>query len=591
MKLIVHWISKFFAGGCLIFLITLSTFAANTSIKVSISIQEITLDDGAEIQVEVEGGASQDKVQAPTVPELNIQHIGTSSASSITIINGAISNQQKIILKFLVKASKPGSYTIPPFTFTADGKTIESNTVTLNVAKGTGRKRIAEKTQALVNITVPDEKVIYVGQKVLAEVKLIVSGQQMTRAEPILKANDFLLSPFSTEPVIAPEIINGESVTSYRWYVPITPLKSGSFPLSATIQGGIAVLSSTGNSFMDQFIGQQSFEQGVQIESSESTVEALPLPTEKQPPGFKGAIGTFDALVAATKESDFKVGEPFTLTVELSGKGNMERIDKLEFPPNPGFKVFLGKVRFEQASDAFLKGKKIFEITLIPQSTSVAQIPALALDYFNPATGSYQSVKSNPISLKVAKGSSGQTSVAAPIPEIEATTSVTLPQAANFSELGSMVTLSDPWSESGFAFLHALPLLLLAIAGIIKWRANSRPQALDRNALREQAKQLKTDKAAAIQAADAGQRREFFIMSRNTIRNKIGTMLKLPGSVVTSYEVAQSNLFDEELKTRVVKYLEACDEEAFGVTSQQNIPLSVWKDSFVSLMSQLDATL
>ena len=62
----------------------------------------------------------------------------TSSSSSIQIINGQMSQSSSYTYTFTVMAEKEGTVTIPPASIVADGKTVKSNSLKIQVVKGSG---------------------------------------------------------------------------------------------------------------------------------------------------------------------------------------------------------------------------------------------------------------------------------------------------------------------------------------------------------------------------------------------------------------------------------------------------------------------
>ena len=102
--------------------------------------------------------------------------------------------------------------------------------------------------------------------------------------------------------------------------------------------------------------------------SPEVVFTVLPLPTTDQPENFTGAIGDFDWKVEATPV-DVEIGEPITLTMEISGTGNFDRVEAPVFPENPDWKTYSPSAKFLEQGNSYT-GTKIFEQAIVAKSAA-----------------------------------------------------------------------------------------------------------------------------------------------------------------------------------------------------------------------------
>lgn len=131
-------------------------------------------------------------------------------------------------------------------------------------------------------------------------------------------------------------------------------------------------------------------------------VEVLPLPTEGRPPGFSvNNVGNY-AISAAVDRARVKQGEPFTLTIKISGTGNIRVIDPGAWPELDGLRRYDPKVDTRPAVGMQVGGERIYEFLMIPEKAGDLQIPAHSFSFFDPATARYQTVQTRPIALAVA---------------------------------------------------------------------------------------------------------------------------------------------------------------------------------------------
>ena len=138
------------------------------------------------------------------------------------------------------------------------------------------------------------------------------------------------------------------------------------------------------------------------------------LPQQGRPADFSGAIGSFDFQVAATPQT-VEVGEPVTLTMEISGKGNFNRVSAPAFPTGQNWKSYSPTSRFQSKGSSY-QGSKIFEQAIVAKNSSPNTIPALSFSYFDPERRQYVSSTSPPLTLQISAAAKpqGPGSAAAP---------------------------------------------------------------------------------------------------------------------------------------------------------------------------------
>ena len=121
------------------------------------------------------------------------------------------------------------------------------------------------------------------------------------------------------------------------------------------------------------------------------TVQALPL--EGKPHDFSGAIGKY-ALQVEAKPTEVKVGEPITLTMQVTGRGNIETISLPKILGLDGFKTYDPQIKTDE------RGKS-FEQVLIPEDESIKAVPEIRFSYFNPEDEQYHTIKKEKIPILV----------------------------------------------------------------------------------------------------------------------------------------------------------------------------------------------
>jgi hypothetical protein len=131
--------------------------------------------------------------------------------------------------------------------------------------------------------------------------------------------------------------------------------------------------------------------------AKEQTITVQPLPPA--PRLFTGQFGSCTLAVSIEPKS-VQVGDPVTLTVEISDNPFPEVIELPPFEDMPEFTRQF-EIPGQRAPGLVREGKKIFRKTLIPRSDTIISVPVLRFVYFDPETGEFGDVRSEAIPLEV----------------------------------------------------------------------------------------------------------------------------------------------------------------------------------------------
>ena len=157
-----------------------------------------------------------------------------------------------------------------------------------------------------------------------------------------------------------------------------------------------------GNFFDDDFLkGFFGGGKTVSVKSKQLSIEILPLPTEGKPSNFSGAVGKYDINVSADK-SEVEANNPVTLTVAISGEGNIKSIPEPKLPAVAGTRKYdtISSVNVSK-SNYKVSGSKTFKTVIVPLNAGYITIPGIEFLYFNPAGKKYETIKSDPLKIKV----------------------------------------------------------------------------------------------------------------------------------------------------------------------------------------------
>lgn len=154
------------------------------------------------------------------------------------------------------------------------------------------------------------------------------------------------------------------------------------------------------------FLPMQQVEQR-KLESNPLSLTIKPLPPA--PPGFSGAVGefTFTSKVVPVTAA---VGEPVTWTIELGGTGNWPDITGLpQREVSNDFQVVQPKSKRTMNEGALFEGTLSEDVVLVPTRPGSYRLAPVRFTYFDPKSGTYKTVASEPVTVTV-------TASAAPVP-------------------------------------------------------------------------------------------------------------------------------------------------------------------------------
>jgi hypothetical protein len=210
---------------------------------------------------------------------------------------------------------------------------------------------------------------------------------------------------------------------------------------------------------------------------------------EGRPPDFSGAVGQFK-FKAEGSPNRVKIGDPVTMKMTITGKGNFDRIQAPALMDSQGWHAYPPSDNFEPGDDLRITGTKTFEIAVVPE-TPQKQMPQFRFTYFDPQTAKYVTQISPPMPLVVegapaaapapapAKPATGETEAASPKPTAAATPAPTDILGLRY-ERGQRATFAPLYTRPGFLLAQLVPLGIAAVLlGARFLRKDSRAVRLD----------------------------------------------------------------------------------------------------------------
>ena len=349
---------------------------------------------------------------------------GTSTQTQF--VNGRVSRQ--VVFNYLLTPRGAGELTIPPATLTLKGKTLATNAVRLRV--------VPPQKQDLVLVTVDaDRATVYPLQEFTVRLRVHVRRLpgEFADLDPVLQINPPLLRvPW----VDVPEGLRSGDVSD--WLSPKLSRRSRGFrindlrrqgdafsrfderraavfdlggaiatdksdyfvyELTRTFQAARAGRYSFGKvglqgRFADGQAGQRFVGRDIYTISDPLTVVVKAPPTKGRPAAYSGGVGRF-AIRADVQPRKVRVGDPLTLTITVTGSGNL---DEMLPPKLPGFDA---DFRVHPGTAATRDGARVFTYSLRATHKGVTAVPAVPFAYFDVQREKYVETATSAIPIEV----------------------------------------------------------------------------------------------------------------------------------------------------------------------------------------------
>ncbi len=373
-------------------------------------------------------------------------NIGTST--SITMINGEVEQSTTYTYTYYLMCEKEGSFSIPGVSFSIDGRVVKSNFVVVNVVKAPKNQPREEPAQSdsWFNFDFPqwpgmpqqrqpqpesksdkadkDDKIgkddlfvkattmqleAYQGEAVVVTHKLYVkeggnNSYSIERAvfEPsdAFWANALELDHREQ----TTETVNGKSYTVYTIkQTAFYPCKTGKLTIPKL---DLTLRMRVPTTVRDPFWGTYSTykNKDVTLTSNEIAIKVKALANARS--AETEVVGSF-TISSTLSKTQTRANEPITLTVTISGTGNLHNIKaddlNIDFPSDCDvtFPKVTGSI---SAKGNIVTGSKTFKYTIIPRAEGTFLIPGATYTYYNYESDNYKTITSQDYQIEVTPG-------------------------------------------------------------------------------------------------------------------------------------------------------------------------------------------
>ena len=569
LPLFIFWVS-----------LALPAFANDIQVLATVDRNQITLEDSLELSITIRGTQNTPPPELPSMPDFRITPSGTSSSTQIINMERSVS----ITHNYRLIPMNAGKFKIGPARVRANNKVYSTQPINIVVQKAMSPSQSGNRPVFLE--TTVSKKEAFVGEQLIYSFKLYyrVEAKNFDLNMPF-GANYFQKEELGKAKSYQ-SVLNGIRYHVQEVSVALFPIKAGKAEIpAATLE--LDIYHRTQNrvnrpGIFDQFFNDPFFSQTTRAEhkvlrSKPLAVNILPLPDEGKPEGFINTIGEFN-ISGNIGKNDLEVGDTTTLTITVSGKGNVRRVSFLKPDLKELFKIYPDQPKYNQTvAGNQISGEKIFKYALVPLKPGAMALPVFTLPYFDPTLKEYRQVETRPIKINVKPSSlketlnlvqsvpSGPTKTE---PEIEMLAEDILPLHTSLDKFKNIETQINSTIAMGF-FSPAILFLVCAVF-IRKQKRLTTDVAFYRS---QKAYKTALKKLDSLTHSKNLNSKDFASELSEILREYIGDKLNMEGKAITAAEV-EHKLKESYYQSNHIKvtkaFLEKCESLQYAPESSGN---------------------
>lgn len=557
--------------------------AADVSVQASLSQSTATVGEAVDLEIRVNGARGGRTPREIQVEGLSINYNGESTSMQMNNFNVSVS----VTYTYSVVPQRAGTFTIPAQTIEVNGKSYTTQPMTLSVgASAAGAD--SNDNLAFAELVIPKNKA-YVGEVIPVELRIYVDSRIRWQLQqlPSISGEGFTTQKL-TEPIRNQLQKNGHTYDLITFKTAITPIKTGNLGIGPVEIHCVAQIPQKRKrqrlgpgdmDFNDPFGMFAPPPQAVTIRIDRNELEVKSLPPNP-PKSFAGAVGTFSIASKATP-TKVNVGDPITLSLAISGRGNFDRVNAPKLMEESGWRTYPASNKFKADDDIGISGVKTFEMAVIPEQVQ-SRLPQIEFSYFDPVTEKYVTIQAerDPISVAVVQAiSPSQAQVqASNSPQTPTPTASAAPTPTPIpADIRYILTGPAPWGRSFkpvftnklFWQLQILPLLGVAAFAAFQFvrlrKSDSNSQRLT---------ELRHKKAELMDRLSNAtiDPQSFYDAAMQIIQ--LEAACHLPGHIPSSIgadQACDSKPLDQNTRERIRAIFDTCEEYRYAGSGAEKI--------------------
>lgn len=366
--------------------------ALGEPIRATLSSQFLVRGEQAVLQYPLPRGVDpRSAIEPPTVDGVTIRQVGYTA-----LPNREFRRTNEYAFRFQIVSYQPGNYTIPPARIDTGQGIVETEEISFQVIRETDLSWDSADTgqgtfrySAAFHTT---EDSPYVNEVIPVELKIYLPDTEQIEdwGVPEFERNGVAAWRFEPRPEVSRVELPGGRFFAISYPSTLSPLRGGQVSLGPSTLRLITVQTS-----LNRF--SEARYQPVNLSIPPIELNARPLPKDA-PEGFTNAVGQF-AMDVSAMETEVREGDPVTLSLSLSGWGNLDSLDPPTLQEPDGWKVYPPS-RVQSPERRERSGTTIFRQFLRPERMS-ERVPPFRFVYFDPEAEEFRTLISESIPLEV----------------------------------------------------------------------------------------------------------------------------------------------------------------------------------------------
>ena len=352
-----------------------------------------------------------------------------STGHSVQWINGRQSSSYTCTYTYVLMPTTEGTFTIGAATLSVDGKSYTTEPFPIEIIaeraergreESTTEHRSPEsrigKDDVLIRLKVSDSDV-YKGESIRASLVLYtrINIDQVENVE-LPQFNDFWSQELSFDNAPSREEYNGRIYETYKIaeYM-LSPQRRGKIDIEPAKMNIIAQVVVQDSRSMDPIFGGRQ----IYHVRRELTTPAISINVKEFPAGapssFNGAVGQF-TMRSTMPEESIMANSAEQVEITISGNGNLKFITTPKLVMPESFEVYDPKITDNvKVTAAGTSGSITYTYPFVARSAGDFSIEPIVFSYFDPATGEYRSLATEPFTLSVADDGTSTAVIAQPL--------------------------------------------------------------------------------------------------------------------------------------------------------------------------------
>jgi hypothetical protein len=568
--------------------------ADQPSVTAALTSSRTAIGQPVELRIQVKGDRNVTPPAEFSVDGLEIRSTGQMQSFEMRNFNVTSS----VTFNYTILPLRAGTFKIPSQTIRAGGTSLQTEELKLEVSANSSRQQAPNDPSAInpreigsIEIVVP-KKNVYVGELVPVEIRLRIDSRVRFDPNPVAAGPQISGQSFTIQklqrPIDRQETVNGRRYFVFIYKTAVAAAKAGNlalgpaeletlmqWPRPRTRQHSprdIFEMDDGFDSIVPNPFADLTQPMAIKISGEAVTLEVKTLPPNP-PPSFSGAVGSF-AMTSEANPKSVQVGDPFTVTTKISGRGNFDRVTAPALEDESGWRKYPPSANFKQDDDVGISGTKSFETVVSPNERK-DRIPAQVFTYFDSLKEQYVTLRTDPIPVRV-EGTAAPAATP-PISTSQGAAPAVSPAAApkqqdilhQLTELPTTPQSFTPlFLRRTFWLAQLFPLLILL--GYVGWKMRQahlgNREAQRREALMQEATELQR----SLRRDDASPQ-DYFSRASRAIQLKTALAKNLDPNTVDAEVASLVFQADEKTRLRLRHLFEKSDEARYSGSGQNGI--------------------